>query len=225
MLARTLFIVALCGGATISEAASFPCEKAQSRIEKMICADPELSTLDTHLGNYYEGAKLRLQEGADCLKADQRNWLKSVRNVCPDKACLKRAYLDRLTELDPFQAGATTVKNLPFTQKPPLVWVIPPAADNVATPDNPNAEPLEVKGSLVNEIATGDGIVLRTARGESYLLVPLMFFDGETTIRLPVLAQYAKTTYLVRGYGDKDETGHRFFEPSRCIFIYRLPDP
>ena len=34
-------------------AASFPCEKAQTRIEKAICADKEVSDLDEYLGRYY----------------------------------------------------------------------------------------------------------------------------------------------------------------------------
>ena len=70
----------------VAAAASFPCEKAQTRIEKAICADAEVSQLDEYLGRYYSGARTALRESASCLVADQRQWLSSVRNGCPDAA-------------------------------------------------------------------------------------------------------------------------------------------
>lgn len=221
LLRRLLWITALCQGTAMVEAASFPCEKANSRIEKDICADPELSALDEHLGRYYAAARTDLEEGADCLKADQRHWLEAVRDGCADRACLKSVYLDRLSELDPLQPGGVAVKHLTLPLRPALVWVIPPAADALA---NPRAKPLETRGILVNEVSEGEGFVLRTPEGESYLLVPLMFFAGKTVERLPELAKAVGTSYLVRGHADKDDRGRRFFEPGRCIYIYQLPD-
>jgi uncharacterized protein len=55
-----------------SLAASFPCGKAQSRVEKAICADAEVSTLDEHLGRYYQAARSALRQAAPCLAADSR---------------------------------------------------------------------------------------------------------------------------------------------------------
>jgi uncharacterized protein len=80
---------------TASLAASFDCTKASTDIEKMVCTDPDLSTLDERLGRLYQAAT---QTNPD-LKAAQQGWLRSQRNVCHDTACLNQAYQQRITEL------------------------------------------------------------------------------------------------------------------------------
>jgi len=93
-------------------AASFPCEKAQNRVEKAICADAEVSALDEYLGRYYHAARATLQDAAPCLAADQKQWLSAVRNACADAGCLKKVYLERLAELHPLQPGASSLRNV-----------------------------------------------------------------------------------------------------------------
>ena len=88
-----LLLVMLMSCCTPVMAASFACEKAQSRIEQTICADAELSQLDEYLARYYGGARAALGTGAACLGADQRSWLSKILNACTDTACLKKAYL------------------------------------------------------------------------------------------------------------------------------------
>lgn len=221
MFGRGLFIAALICGATSSGAAGFSCDKAQHPVEQMICADAELSELDEHLARYFTGAKTELRASGDCLVADQRQWLRSVRNACTDKVCLKTVYLDRLGELDALQPGANAIKGFDLPRYPALVWVVPPASDRVAAPLRPKAKPLAAKGTLVDEVAAGDGFVLRTRQGE-HLLVPLMFVDGDTASRLSMLAKSSRTTYLARGAAAVDETGRTNFEPSQCVFVYRV---
>src|SRR5574341_293689 len=114
-------------------AASFDCAKAQSRVEKLICADAEVSTLDEYLGRYYFAARETLREAAPCLAADQKQWLSGVRNACADAGCLKKAYLERLGELHPLQPGVTALKNVELPRVPALEWIIPPAADRKST--------------------------------------------------------------------------------------------
>jgi len=203
-------------------AASFACEKAQSRVEKAICADAELSQLDEYLARYYGGARAGLGGGAACLAADQRRWLSATRNACADAACLKKAYLERLGELDPLQPGASALRNLELPRVPALVWIIPPAQDNVAAPPKPNALPLEVRGELFDDLANGDGFVLRGAQG-STLLVMLMFLEPETAQRLTVLSKMPNVSYLARGSAATNSSGRIHYEPSRCVFLYRLP--
>jgi uncharacterized protein len=202
-------------------AASFPCEKAQSKIEKAICADAELSQLDEYLARYYGGARAGLGAGATCLAADQRSWLSKTRNACADAACMKKAYLERLGELHPLQPGATSLRNVELPRVPALVWIIPPAQDNVAAPPKPNAPPLEVRGELFDDVAQGDGFLLRGAQG-STLLTMLMFLEPETAQRLSVLAKMQNTSYLARGQA-ATSGGKIYYEPSRCVFLYRLP--
>ena len=203
-------------------AASFACEKAQSRVEKAICADAELSQLDEYLARYYGGARAGLGGGAACLAADQRRWLSEVRNPCADAACLKKAYLERLGELDPLQPGASALRNLELPRVPALVWIIPPAQDQVAAPPKPKAPPLEVRGELFDDVAQGDGFLLRGAQGAT-LLVMLMFIDEATGQRLTVLSKVPNVSYLARGSAATNSSGRIYFEPSRCVFLYRLP--
>jgi uncharacterized protein len=202
-------------------AASFACEKAQSRIEKAICADAEVSQLDEYLGRYYAAARETLRESADCLRADQTQWLR-MRNACADAACLRKVYLERLAVLHPLQPGVTALKNVELPRVPSLAWIIPPAQDNVAAPPKPNAQPLEVRGELYDDVAQGDGFVLRGAQG-STLLVMLMFLDGATASQLSVLAKMPDNKFLARGHAAANSGGRIYYEPSRCVFLYRLP--
>ena len=204
-------------------AASFPCEKAQSRIEKAICADAEVSQLDEYLGRYYHAARDALRESAACLAADQRQWLGSVRNACQDAACLKKVYLERLGELHAIQPGASSLRNVALPAVPSLAWIIPPAGDNVAAPPRPGAKPLVASGRVVNEVEKGDGFVLRTAEGAAHILLLTMFFDGPSVDYLTVLAKDPAATFLARGHGATDPRGNVYYEPSRCVFLYRLP--
>ena len=203
-------------------AASFPCDKAQSRIEKAICADAEVSTLDEHLAQYYQAARAALQGAVQCLAADQRQWLSSVRNACKDAACLRKVYLARLSELDALQPGATALKNVALPRVATLVWIIPAARDNVAAPPKPNARPLVVRGELVDDLTQGDGFLLRGAKGTT-LFAMLMFLEGDTAQQLSVLAKVPNAVYLARGYAATNASGKIHYEPSRCVFLYRLP--
>src|SRR6185503_5583366 len=86
-----------------AQSASFACDLARSTAEKAICGDPELSTLDEHLGRYYSAARSVLKSADSCLVSDQRNWLRARRDACSDAGCLRQVYLQRLAELDPLQ--------------------------------------------------------------------------------------------------------------------------
>jgi uncharacterized protein len=218
-----LLAASLSAGSLASAGPSFPCDKAQSRVEKTICADAELSDLDEYLGRYYAGARQALADAGECFVTNQRQWLRTVRDACADPACLKAAYLARLSELDGLQPGATAIKAFPLPHGPTLAWIIPAALDQVSAPPKPNARPLVAQGTLLDEVATGDGFVLRTREGQSYLLVLLMFLGGESVTRLTSLAKDPRATYLARGYAATNNQGHTYFEPSRCVFIYQLP--
>jgi uncharacterized protein len=203
--------------------ASFPCEKAQSRIEKAICADAEVSDLDEYLGRYYSAARAAVREAAPCLVADQKQWLSSVRNACQDAACLKKAYLERLGELHAIQPGASSLRNIALPPVPSLAWIIPPAADSVAAPPRPGAKPLAARGRVVNDLEKGDGYVLRTAEGATHILLLTMFFDGASVDVLDSLAKGPPATFLARGHAATDPRGSVYYEPSRCVFLYRVP--
>lgn len=93
-----------------ASAASFNCKKAKSKVDKLICATPELSKADDELGRLFKeavqalngiGGQLRESDSsyAKSLRAAQGHWLKRVRNSCADAACMLAAYEKRNAEL------------------------------------------------------------------------------------------------------------------------------
>jgi uncharacterized protein len=196
------------------------CSKAQTAVERMVCVDAGLRELDEHLGRYYAAARRAVGSGASCVQTDQAAWLKTARAACRDAACLETVYLNRLAELDPLQPGATAIRNIELPGVAALVWVIGPAADKVAAPDNPKAAAIEISGTILNELSGGGGFVLETSTGEKLPLVLDMFLEGDTSQQLAMLAKAAGPAYRVRGHLAADGA-RRFFEPSRCVFIYR----
>lgn len=226
MWCRWVLAAAFCAVAPIAAAQSFDCAKAQTRVEKMVCANRAIADLDEYLGRYYAAARAEMPGAAACLQSDQAQWLKSARDACADSACLKSAYLNRLAELDPLQPGATALKSVALPPVPALVWIVPPAADKVAAPSNPKAKAYEAIGILIDDIATNpnsDGLAIQLKDGTRIPLVMLMFLEGKTQERLSILAKDRTTIFRARGYAATNRKGERFFEPSRCVFLHRLP--
>lgn len=80
-----------------AQAASFDCSKAQSKVEKLICADAELSKLDEEMTASYADALKGSATAADVRNA-QKQWLK-IRDTCQDSQCLKNTYRQQVTSL------------------------------------------------------------------------------------------------------------------------------
>jgi len=92
-------------GVSIAFAAgpTFNCSKAVGTIERMICKDDGLSTLDHQMGEVYAAAsKKALNEHPPVLKAEQRGWIKG-RNDCwkseDKRECVEESYRRRIAEL------------------------------------------------------------------------------------------------------------------------------
>jgi uncharacterized protein len=219
---RQVVAIVLLGWCAAASAASFDCAKAQSRIEKAICADAEVSDLDEYLGRYYSAARSALGRAGDCLRADQAQWLRT-RNACNDAACLKKVYLERLAELHPLQPGASALRNVELPRVPALVWIVAPASDQVAAPPRPDAKPFVARGKIVNEIVQGDGFVLRTAEGTPHILMLSSLLESPGDTQLELMARENSTTFIARGHAGRGSGGNTYFEPSRCIFLHRLP--
>jgi len=79
-------------------AASFDCNKASTFVEKSICSDTTASKLDEVLAIQYKDA-LGRSENPDGLKAEQKSWLKTVRNQCKSLACIQSSINERISEL------------------------------------------------------------------------------------------------------------------------------
>jgi uncharacterized protein len=224
-LLSTLTIVAIAAtGVAVTApafAASFNCSKATSAVEKAICSSAETSDLDEYLGRYYAGARSSLKHAESCIVDDQRTWLRTIRDQCKTTPCLKRAYLDRLAVLHALQPGAVSLKNIELPMLPPLVWIVPPALDQVAAPRNRPTNAFVANGKIVDEIATGDGYVLQTTTGAKHLIVTLMFLEQPTADALAALSQLPKAAFEVRGRTDAAAGGTKAFASSQCTFVYR----
>jgi len=79
-------------------AASFDCTKASTKVEKMICANSELSILDEELNRAYFEAAQSLKNPDD-LRGDQKIWLKYDRGGCKEVNCLLKKYNERIEYL------------------------------------------------------------------------------------------------------------------------------
>jgi len=100
-LSRTLLLAVVAlgiGPYGAAEAAAFNCAQASGCMEKVICATPQLSQLDSRMSSLY----FRLQSyanrrGANRLLSSQIAWL-SERDTCGcDANCLVTMYESRIT--------------------------------------------------------------------------------------------------------------------------------
>ena len=106
-----LILTLFASGATF--AASFDCTRATSKMEKAICASPELSRMDEALDASYKAAKERLSaQASGILTKGQVSWLRFTSNYCfvdynasfvsaaEANKCLVDAFRIRTKELD-----------------------------------------------------------------------------------------------------------------------------
>ncbi len=82
-------------------AASFDCNRAQGKVEKLICSTPDLSRMDEQLAKVYQNALANAKnvEQKNNLIDRQKDWLRQTRKTCGDADCLIKAYSSRLSEL------------------------------------------------------------------------------------------------------------------------------
>ncbi|MBC8024391.1 MAG: hypothetical protein H7Y89_00220 [Steroidobacteraceae bacterium] len=220
---RVVSLFALLAASGAVQAASFDCSKAATATEKLICANARISDLDEHLGRYYSAARGELGRGGACLASTQREWLRKVRNACKDSACLERAYLQRLAELDPLQPGMTALKNEDLPNVKSLVWIIPPELDTVAAPKPKRNDPLIVVGKLIDDVADGDGFVIQDAKSKKFVLLSTMFIDEQNGIGLKSLAHGGSFRYEARGVRETSDDGSTHFAAGACTYVFRLP--
>ena len=205
---------------TAAGAAGFDCAKAESAVEKAVCAEPALSDLDEYLGRYYSVALEALGDGASCLKADQRIWLKTVRNPCGGvTACLSAAYLARLATLDGLQPGASALKNVELPASPVLLTAIPPETDAAAPT---GTETIELRGKLVHETQdiNNMGFAVRPANGAALAFVYDMSIGNSPShdIVRGLIEGGRETRFMVRGIA----TSEGGFSDGACRFVYRV---
>lgn len=89
---------------------SFDCDRAEAAIERLICTDEWLAEADQMMSARW-GAMLGRDLLSDDVMAAQRAWIEQ-RNACvlqdEAQACVRRAYRERIAELDAIAAAAPT---------------------------------------------------------------------------------------------------------------------
>ena len=96
---------------TTTQAASFDCSKASTRVEKLICGDADVSKLDNELAKAYQQG---IEYSEDVLNTTmtQREWLKAIRDNCQNVDCLKAAYQSRIRELSTAIVAARQINSI-----------------------------------------------------------------------------------------------------------------
>ena len=81
-------------------APSFDCNKASTRVERMICDHPRIARLDSEMADAYRTA-LRDSPWASAnwrIRAEQKQWI-AERNRCRKPRCLRQLYRQRIDQL------------------------------------------------------------------------------------------------------------------------------
>ena len=100
---------------SVCYSASFDCSKAATQVERLVCADPVLSELDTRLGLVFRQVRSNTQD-KEGLKRAQFAWLGQLKD-CPDALCLRTAYEKRIGELvQQDSASQSVMQTTPFVQ-------------------------------------------------------------------------------------------------------------
>lgn len=84
---------------------SFDCSKINTNIERLICINSELSTLDNHMSKSFFALKKTLEGDAlNRLQNTQKSWLSSRQRACSSimhkEECLEQLYKERIAFLD-----------------------------------------------------------------------------------------------------------------------------
>jgi uncharacterized protein YecT (DUF1311 family) len=108
---RILVYALLLSGGTPIFAASFDCTKTLTKVEGLICATEPLSALDSRLARAYTLTRDNEPESQKpTLVAEQRNWIRTTRDRCPDAGCLMKEYGDRLRVLESIKTAKVTAE-------------------------------------------------------------------------------------------------------------------
>ncbi len=99
-LAQPLRVLKMVGMDPIpASATSFDCRRAANAVERLICGDSILATIDGSLGDTYWRLQRRMNSSERSrLRQQQRMWLRQ-RDSCRDRSCVVAAYEARGSDL------------------------------------------------------------------------------------------------------------------------------
>ncbi|MEO8332728.1 MAG: hypothetical protein ABI479_09865 [Gallionella sp.] len=96
---------------------SLDCKKGSTKVEKLICSDPQLSVLDGMLDEAQSIIRNAAQpDDQPGIISKQKYWLEHTRNACQDATCLRKAYKEEIDSLVLLPQSAPTEKLVPFNK-------------------------------------------------------------------------------------------------------------
>lgn len=206
----------------LAHGASFDCNKASTRTEKMICSNAKLSSADEQLAKSFKEA-LAASTDKQALRDEQKEWLASQRDVCPAAACMLDAYLARIGQLDRISAGAAPANNPSSGATPFLVIkAVPEKTPDKIERDNIQARhAVEVSGTIeFGHDAAGGNYFVDSGKKKQYTLGYVWDIDDVTQDQLAKLADSnAKVT--VRGTITIWKDGSASFDNAQPISIFK----
>lgn len=121
---RIIFLVALSFVPSSLAAQGFDCSKAQTSVERLICATPEIATLDKKLNDAVKAHLAASPQQRNEFLAESRSWLSIRDKTCPVAsakmssqelshtiACLSKAYQDRLDAIASLPAQQISIND------------------------------------------------------------------------------------------------------------------
>jgi uncharacterized protein len=91
-----------------NEGPSFSCAAVTSKVNKLICAKPELAALDRELAEVFRTVDAQPSTDRAALRAEEDKWLADLRARCTDVACIADAYRGRIAALRQASAQAAS---------------------------------------------------------------------------------------------------------------------
>lgn len=136
----------------LAYSASFDCNKARAPIEHTICGDAQLSELDSKMSESYKRALSTPTLDQDRVKSTQKLWIKDERGSCKDVICIRKAYTERIHDLDIAVQNATSVVSINAIKPTETKPVQPTAAEKLSIPENNSvtATPSPIKTEVIN---------------------------------------------------------------------------
>ena len=193
---------------TAAPAASFDCGKAETKIERAICADPKLSALDDELAKVYKEA-LGLASDQTAFKKAQHDWLKEVRDAAENPGDIEAAHLARIEE----------IRSDPKLKKRMFAVTAPPASIfGRYSETEPNCSyPKEREDEYDCTGEPGESYIdIKAGPGNSVAVTgELWFFNGHACGPFEGKAEWVHDSLRMPNLED---------EENRCVLIMRFKD-
>lgn len=144
--------------AVLAQGPTFDCAKAKGEVEKLICSDPSLATLDRTLDEVYTAATAKATgKLATQLRAEQRGWVKG-RNDCW-KANGAQTWITATWTVDTVKGCVDAQYRLRTSELQALWRLVPPKTVSYVCQNNPANE-------VVANFFETDPATIRLERGD-----------------------------------------------------------